>query len=196
MLLSCHVRVSEWIYTLYLPECQGTLSHHNGIQTHNNLVRKRILSYLAKLAKWLNGWVFVCELSRCGFESCCRHPNFHLLLFRVHSLLVTCSVLIVNRCKTAREMLKNHLWLVAKITRYWLQTFLPIHCKSHWLLVAQFTRYSSQKSFIVKINGYSLRLLLNLRFRILELQNRVTQNDVTLWVTNSKFFIEILLSSY
>ena len=29
-----------------------------------------------------------------------------------------------------------------------------------------------------------------------ELQNRVTQNDVTLRVTNSKMFIEILLSSY
>ena len=26
MLLSCHVRVWEWIYTLYLPECQGTPS--------------------------------------------------------------------------------------------------------------------------------------------------------------------------
>ena len=25
MFLSCHVRVSEWIHTLYLPECQGTL---------------------------------------------------------------------------------------------------------------------------------------------------------------------------
>ena len=24
MLLSCHVRISEWIHTLYLPECQGT----------------------------------------------------------------------------------------------------------------------------------------------------------------------------
>ena len=24
MFLSCHVRVSEWIYTLYFPECQGT----------------------------------------------------------------------------------------------------------------------------------------------------------------------------
>ena len=26
VLLSCHVRVSEWIYTFSLPECQGTLS--------------------------------------------------------------------------------------------------------------------------------------------------------------------------
>ena len=24
MLLSCHVHVPEWIYTLYLPVCQGT----------------------------------------------------------------------------------------------------------------------------------------------------------------------------
>ena len=31
------------------------------------------------------------------------------------------------------------------------------------------------------------------RFGILELQNRVTQNDVTLQVTNSKMFTEILL---
>ena len=30
----------------------------------------------------------------------------------------------------------------------------------------------------------------------IELRNRVTQNDVTLLVTNSKIFIEILLSSY
>ena len=37
---------------------------------------------------------------------------------------------------------------------------------------------------------------INSRFGILELHNRVTQNDVTLRVTNSKTFIEILLSSY
>ena len=40
----------------------------------------------------------------------------------------------------------------------------------------------------------------NLRFAILELRdqlrNRVTQNDVTLRVTNSKMFTEILLLSY
>ena len=30
----------------------------------------------------------------------------------------------------------------------------------------------------------------------MELQNRVTLNDITLGVTNSKFFMEILLSSY
>ena len=35
-----------------------------------------------------------------------------------------------------------------------------------------------------------------LRFGTLELQNRVTQNDVKLRVNNSKAFTEILLSSY
>ena len=25
---------------------------------------------------WLNGWVFLCELTGCGFESCCSHINF------------------------------------------------------------------------------------------------------------------------
>ena len=30
----------------------------------------------------------------------------------------------------------------------------------------------------------------------IELWNRVTENDVTLWVTNSKILIEILLLSY
>ena len=46
MFLSCHVRVTEWIHTLYLHECQGT------------------------------PWVFVYELSGCGFESSCSHLNF------------------------------------------------------------------------------------------------------------------------
>ena len=30
----------------------------------------------------------------------------------------------------------------------------------------------------------------------IELQNQVTQNDVILWITNSKIFVDILLSSY
>ena len=47
----------------------------NEIRTHNHLVGKRTLRDLAKLATsqtrpvWLNGWVFLYELSGCGFES-------------------------------------------------------------------------------------------------------------------------------
>ena len=55
--LSCHVRVSEWIHTLYFPECQGTLCsteawfEPNGNRTQNHLVCKRGFKYLAKLTK-------------------------------------------------------------------------------------------------------------------------------------------------
>ena len=44
----------------------------NQIQTLNHLVRKRTLNHLAKLI-WLNGWVFVNELSGCRFKSRCCH---------------------------------------------------------------------------------------------------------------------------
>ena len=32
---------------------------------------------------WLNGWAFVCELSGCGFESCCSHLCTSLLLLKL-----------------------------------------------------------------------------------------------------------------
>ena len=48
----------------------------NGTRSHNHLVRKRILNHLAKLPVCVNGWVFVYELNRCGFESRCNHLNF------------------------------------------------------------------------------------------------------------------------
>ena len=72
MLLSSHIRASEWIQTLQLPECQEllfqsrrkiwSLSDCNWTQNHwtrtqNHLVRKRTLSHLAKL-----GYVTVVSL--------------------------------------------------------------------------------------------------------------------------------------
>ena len=58
-------------------------SNRNGIRPHNHLVHNRTVNQLVKLAKWLvkwpvwlNGWVFVYEISGCGFESCCCHLNF------------------------------------------------------------------------------------------------------------------------
>ena len=50
MFLSCHVGVSEWI--------------------HCSII----------WPVWLNGWVFLYELSGCGFESRCSDLNFMLLL--------------------------------------------------------------------------------------------------------------------
>ena len=77
MLLSCHTRVLEWIYTLQLPECQRTLCskqaecqklttkwlwagilllpfNSNRIPAHNHLVHKQVLTHLAKLIKQLS----------------------------------------------------------------------------------------------------------------------------------------------
>ena len=51
----------------------------NWTRTQNHLVCKRTLNHLAELAVrsfWQNGWVFVYELSSCGFESSCSHLNF------------------------------------------------------------------------------------------------------------------------
>ena len=59
--ITCHVRVSEWIYTLWfawMPRNSlleaGAISEVSsdsyGIRTNNHLVRKRTLNHLAKLA--------------------------------------------------------------------------------------------------------------------------------------------------
>ena len=41
----------------------------NRTRTHNHLVRKQ------HWPVWLNGWVFVYDLSSCGFESLCSHKS-------------------------------------------------------------------------------------------------------------------------
>ena len=51
-------------------------AYYNWTRTHNHLVHNRTLDHLAKLAFWLNSWVFVYEPSGCGFEFSCRHVNF------------------------------------------------------------------------------------------------------------------------
>ena len=52
-------------------------SDSNGIRTHNYLDGERTLNHLAKVwPVWLNGRVFVYELSGCGFKSPYCHLNF------------------------------------------------------------------------------------------------------------------------
>ena len=41
---------------------------------------------LTVLKVWLNGWVFVYELSDCGFESCWYHLNFRYGAWFVQAL--------------------------------------------------------------------------------------------------------------
>ena len=84
MLLSCHVRVLEWITLYSCLNAEELLAQNrrdiwsdcNEVLTHKYLVRKRTLNHLAKLTKWLvwlNGCVFVCKLSGCGLESRYNH---------------------------------------------------------------------------------------------------------------------------
>ena len=59
-------------------------SDRSGIRTHSHIIRKRTLDHLAELVRvrlmvewfFLNGWVFIYELTGCGFESCSCHLNF------------------------------------------------------------------------------------------------------------------------
>ena len=60
MFLSSHVRISEWIYPLYLAKYSRnkrdiwSLSDWKETQTHSQLIRKPALSHLAKIANWLS----------------------------------------------------------------------------------------------------------------------------------------------
>ena len=82
MLLSCHARISVWIYTLQLFECQRTLAQNNchvrsltdinRIWTNNHLVRQRTLSHLTNFSEWFSCVVsaylygaFACMLLSC-----------------------------------------------------------------------------------------------------------------------------------
>ena len=60
MLLSCHLDILEWIYTLQLPQCQGPLCSKQAIS--------EVLLTATGFKIWLNGWVFIYELCGCGFE--------------------------------------------------------------------------------------------------------------------------------
>ena len=76
-----------------------SLSGCNGTQTYNHLVHKqtcihdmiRLYTQMHHTEKysqhssitwpvWLNGWVFVFEISGCGFKSRCSHLNFKFLI--------------------------------------------------------------------------------------------------------------------
>ena len=69
--LSCHIRVLAWTTLCSCLNIKNrrniwSLSDCNGNWNHNHLVRKRTI----------NGWVFVYELSGCGFEFRCSNLNF------------------------------------------------------------------------------------------------------------------------
>ena len=94
------------------------LNDCNGTRTHNHLVRKRTLNHLAKLAIWLNGWMFVYELSGCGFESRCSHSYLPCLFYRQD--INSFWVLLI--CSEKKMMMLLHF----KILFYWDYEMLHI----------------------------------------------------------------------
>ena len=117
MLLSCHVRVSEWIHTRIpllslklqiwsLLQARSSLTFRQTIECVFTLkvARDRIITcsqmhhtdkYIPHssiiLPVLLNGWVFVYELNGCRLKSPCCHLN--LLLF---SIFKKCICITVN----------------------------------------------------------------------------------------------------
>ena len=81
MFLSCYVRVSEWIHTLYLPDCQGiscpkrryisSLSNCNGTGTFDNLV---VNEHSKIWPNWRNDWaesrvlIWTVQLTVCSYH--------------------------------------------------------------------------------------------------------------------------------
>ena len=104
MLLSYHVCVKLFTWNR---RHIWSLSNSDGIRTHNQLVRRRTLNHLAKLVcqigqfNWLNDWVFVYELSGCGFESrCCD-----IWVFVAPFQIIQCIV-----CGIWPSRLKKYAW--------------------------------------------------------------------------------------
>ena len=67
--------------------------------------------------------------------------------------------------------------------------------KNSFYIVSAWVRQNNFSAISRKLGGGIWKRASEFSSYKIELRNRVTQNDVTLWVTNSKTFIEILLSS-
>ena len=71
VLIMSHTCFRVYIFTLCLPECQGT-----PCLTQAWNLKFKWLQWNSNPQTGLNGWLFLYKLSGCGFESCCSHLNF------------------------------------------------------------------------------------------------------------------------
>ena len=82
---------------------------------------------------WLNGWVFVYELSGCGFEPRCYHlkGNVYLLFTSTGLMTLFCSYCKSENCTTNQSVVYpstikrwSKLNLLKKLTRHAKETLL------------------------------------------------------------------------
>ena len=130
LLLSCHVRVSKLIHNLQLTECERTPCAKQG-------------SSIIWLV-WLNGWVFVYELSACGFESHCSHLNFrYLACFKQEEFLdIQATIECGFTLKRGRDMIRtcNQMHCTDKYSRHssinwpiWLNGWVFVYKLVAWM---------------------------------------------------------------
>ena len=74
---ACFKQVAPWHSSNYRVRIHSEMCmwHNKNIQS-NALYRKVLTTQLKHRPVWLNGWLFVYELSSCGFKSHCSHLNF------------------------------------------------------------------------------------------------------------------------
>ena len=96
-------------------ECGFTLKRIlDMIITYSQMLRTHNYSKHSSISwpVWLNGWVFVCNLSGCGFESCCSHLNLwiHSERLRGHDNNIHSKSNLIFCCMSWQE---NYLRLVS-----------------------------------------------------------------------------------
>ena len=134
MLVSYHVRVSEWIYTLSCLNVKGLLARNsrdiwsfsdsNGTRTYNQLVCKRTLRDLATLAK-LNFRYRTCFEQRVTWYSCNRWVKIHSKTRTWHDNCIESNA--PYRYVLTTQL--NHLaslnkWLRVRLRTKWLRVWV------------------------------------------------------------------------
>ena len=118
MLLSCHVRVSR--VNLHSIVCLNVKELHIWTKYLKFKWQQQVSNPVRKRTNWpvlLHGWVFVYEMSGCGFEFRCYHFNLnHLPPFKYKLISVK------STCKLSVCISKNLRWWneeQAKSTKIW-----------------------------------------------------------------------------
>ena len=115
-----------------------SFSDSNEIRTHNHLVRKRTLNHLACWPVWPNGWVFVYELTPCGFQSrCCHHFRVFPVINAKGYVTTRALVLLLALCVQQKRAWRLHLLInggkthTYKIKILWERYFWSYHNNSN-----------------------------------------------------------------
>ena len=107
--------VSQRLGGLYIPATRILFLCIVIIRTYDKTYRTDKYSQFNSIIRsaWANDWVFVYELSGCGFESCCSHVKFRYygcfeLEVPWHSANIVCGFTVKRVCETIRTYSQMH----------------------------------------------------------------------------------------